>query len=50
MIKVWSTAKSKVSKNHLRQIKNSLSDDFDSIKYQLGIIKKNIINKLQIIR
>ena len=45
MSKFLSTLKLKVSKNNLRFLKNSLSDDFDSMKYHLGIIRDNLLNK-----
>lgn len=44
MSKLLSELKLKVSKNRLRYLKNSFSDDFDSIKYQLGIIKSKKLN------
>ncbi len=37
-------SKLKVSKNNLRQLKNSLKDDFDSIKYDTTLIKRKITN------
>ena len=45
MSKFLSTLKLKVSKNNLRFLKNSLSDDFDSMKYHLGLIRDNLLNK-----
>ena len=44
MNKFFSSLKLKVSKNNLRQIKNSLKDDFDSIKYDTILIKRKITN------
>lgn len=44
MSKFWSVLKFKVSKNNLRHVKNSLSDDLDLIKYHLGIIKAKKLN------
>jgi len=44
MTKFLFVLKLKVSKNHLRHVKNSLSDDLDSIKYHLGIIKAKKLN------
>jgi GT2 family glycosyltransferase len=38
-----STLRLKVSKNYLRQVKNSFSDNFDLIKYQVGIVKSKLI-------
>ena len=38
-------SKLKVSKNNLRQINNSLKDDFDSIKYDITLIKRKIRHK-----
>jgi len=44
MSSFMSTLRLKVSKNNLRQIKISFSDDFDLMRYQLGIVKTKLIS------
>ncbi len=40
--------KLKFSKNNLRQVKNSLNDEFDSIRYDTVLIKRRILNSSSI--
>ena len=44
MSKLLSALKHKVSKNYLRQVKNSFNDDIGSIKYQIHIIKDKMLD------
>jgi hypothetical protein len=44
MGKFFSVLKLKVSKKHLKQFKNSLQDDLESIKYDTVLIKHRILN------
>ncbi len=46
MKKFLSKFKLKISKNHLRQVKNSLNDNFESIKYDAGNFKVKILNQI----
>jgi hypothetical protein len=41
---ILSVLKLKISKNHIRQVKNSFSDDLDLLKYQIDNIRGKIFN------